>query len=131
MDQSEHLSSPPEIEKTQESSDTYYTCYLCGTFLFDRNEIEFHSPSQKDMDRRQGQLLPCSSVFLSSPPNFAYVEESKKYENSVKISCPGKGGKCQGKLGTLCWTGNQCSCGTWVTPAIQFIGSKIDMKKRI
>ena len=97
---------------------------LCGTFLFNDSEVERHSTTQKDHERRGGKVVACSSVFISSPPSF--MKESQMTENTVKMTCI----KCQGKLGLICWTGSQCSCGAWVTPAIQFISSKIDMKRK-
>ena len=39
-----------------------------------------------------------------------------------KLTCP----KCNAKLGLFRWHGNQCSCGTWVAPAIQIHLSKVD-----
>lgn len=104
--------------------DKYYSCMLCGTFLFNDSEVERHSTTQKDHERRGGKVVACSSVFISSPPSF--MKESQMTENTVKMTCI----KCQGKLGLICWTGSQCSCGAWVTPAIQFISSKIDMKRK-
>lgn len=104
--------------------DTFYSCMVCGTFLFNNSEVERHIPNQKDFDRRGGKILQCSSVFISSLPGF--MDESKATENTVKIACP----KCAGKLGLISWTGSQCSCGAWITPAIQFINSKVDIKRK-
>ncbi|KAG0324810.1 dual specificity phosphatase 12 [Dissophora globulifera] len=39
-----------------------------------------------------------------------------------KVSCP----KCDSKLGTFNWSGEQCSCGTWVTPAFMLHKGKVD-----
>ncbi|CAM9867706.1 unnamed protein product [Phaeothamnion confervicola] len=33
---------------------------------------------------------------------------------------------CGARLGSYKWAGSQCSCGTWVTPAIQITGSRVD-----
>ena len=30
------------------------------------------------------------------------------------------------RLGSYCWSGMQCSCGTWVAPALQVVKSKVD-----
>lgn len=40
-----------------------------------------------------------------------------------KFGCP----KCDTKIGTWNWSGAQCSCGTWVVPAIQVPRSKVDL----
>ena len=115
-------SSLMEIEQTED--DKYYSCMVCGYYLFQDHQVEKHYPTQKDADRRGGKILPCSSVFTSSPPSF--MDETKILENTVKIACP----KCQGKLGLICWTGSQCSCGAWITPAFQYINSKVDLKRK-
>ena len=115
-------SSLMETEQTED--DKYYSCMVCGYYLFQDHQIEKHYPTQKDADRRGGKILPCSSVFTSSPPSF--MDETKILENTVKIACP----KCQGKLGLICWTGSQCSCGAWITPAFQYINSKVDLKRK-
>ena len=39
--------------------------------------------------------------------------------------CP----KCKNELGNYHWSGNQCSCGEWITPAFQIANSKIDKEK--
>lgn len=98
-----------------------YTCMMCGTTLFDSTQLEPHLPTQKDISRR-GKAQPCASVFLTDAPSF--VDSDKLVENSGRLGCP----KCQGKVGQWCWTGSQCSCGVWVTPAFQFTLSKLDMK---
>jgi hypothetical protein len=41
-----------------------------------------------------------------------------------KLMCPNA--KCQSRIGTFSWSGSQCSCGTWVTPYIKLIKSKVD-----
>ncbi|KAG5175166.1 hypothetical protein JKP88DRAFT_229260 [Tribonema minus] len=46
-----------------------------------------------------------------------------------KICCPGK--HCSARVGTYKWTGSQCSCGTWITPAIQIPKSKVDEKLKL
>ena len=62
-----------------------------------------------------------------------------------KLVCP----KCNGRVGSYNWSGNQCSCknvcrhlmmeyrcinlhagGTWVTPAIQVLKTRVDVKIR-
>jgi dual specificity phosphatase 12 len=111
-------------EADTEEDDKFYSCMVCGSFLFSDSEVEKHTPTQKDFDRRGGKILQCSSVFISSLPKF--MDDSKVTDNTVKIACP----KCAGKLGLISWTGSQCSCGAWITPAIQFINSKVDAKRK-
>lgn len=45
-----------------------------------------------------------------------------------KLTCPNA--KCGGRLGSFNWSGSQCSCGSWVVPAIQVVASKVDRKGR-
>ena len=123
-ERSSQLAQERSSQLALDVDDKYYSCMLCGTFLFNDSEVERHSTTQKDHERRGGKVVACSSVFISSPPSF--MKESQMTENTVKMTCI----KCQGKLGLICWTGSQCSCGAWVTPAIQFISSKIDMKRK-
>lgn len=115
---------PAAEELSEEENEKYYSCMVCGHYLFSGIDVEKHAPTQKDSDRRGGSVLSCSSVFTSSPPNF--VSELQLTENTSKIACP----KCRGKLGLICWTGSQCSCGAWITPAFQFTNSKVDAKMR-
>jgi dual specificity phosphatase 12 len=117
-------SSDCHNEEADTEDDKFYSCMVCGSFLFSDSEVEKHTPTQKDFDRRGGKILQCSSVFISSLPKF--MDDSKVTENTVKIACP----KCAGKLGLISWTGSQCSCGAWITPAIQFINSKVDVKRK-
>jgi hypothetical protein len=34
--------------------------------------------------------------------------------------------KCEARLGNFNWSGMQCSCGAWVTPAFQLHKSRMD-----
>ena len=46
-------------------------------------------------------------------------------DNEGKLNCP----HCRAKLGSFTWSGEQCSCGRWVTPAFMFNKSKVDEKR--
>jgi len=48
-------------------------------------------------------------------------------EADGKIICP----KCKCRLGTYNWAGAQCSCGQWITPAIQLTKSKVDLRESL
>ena len=43
-----------------------------------------------------------------------------------KLICPNP--KCKSRLGSFNWSGSQCSCGSWVVPAVQIVASKVDRK---
>ncbi|KAG0334779.1 dual specificity phosphatase 12 [Podila horticola] len=59
----------------------------------------------------------CQSYFIEP---VEWIQELHGLEG--KISCP----KCDSKLGTFNWSGEQCSCGTWVTPAFMMHKGKVD-----
>lgn len=45
-----------------------------------------------------------------------------------KLCCPNA--RCRTRLGGFNWSGSQCSCGSWVVPAVQVVASKVDRKGR-
>jgi len=62
----------------------------------------------------------CSSLFLQEP--LKWMGSMVDYEGT--LLCPNS--KCKAKLGSWNWGGSQCSCGTWVTPSISLVESKLD-----
>jgi hypothetical protein len=64
----------------------------------------------------------CTSHFLAEAVQWM-AEASKDVEG--KLNCPG----CGARLGTLAWAGSQCSCGTWVNPAIQVQKKQVEEKR--
>ncbi|KAI9255914.1 dual specificity phosphatase [Helicostylum pulchrum] len=44
-----------------------------------------------------------------------------------RIDCP----KCQCKLGSYNWSGDQCSCGRWITPTFMLHRNKVDEVKNV
>ena len=63
----------------------------------------------------------CSSYFVD-PDSLAIGAFT---DNEGKLNCP----HCRAKLGSFTWSGEQCSCGRWVTPAFMFNKSKVDEKR--
>ena len=63
----------------------------------------------------------CSSYFVD-PDSLAIGAFT---DNEGKLNCP----HCAAKLGSFTWSGEQCSCGRWVTPAFMFNKSKVDEKR--
>lgn len=43
-----------------------------------------------------------------------------------KFACP----RCAAKVGSYSWKGGKCSCGTWVTPAIELQRARVDEVRR-
>jgi len=65
--------------------------------------------------------VACSSLFVEP---IAWMRDAM-HDGSVsgKLSCP----KCSGRLGAFNWSGEQCSCGSWVTPAFQLHIGRVDV----
>ena len=66
--------------------------------------------------------IRCSSLFLEP---LKWMEDVEKGGNDGKLSCY----KCKTRLGHFSWSGAQCSCTHWVTPAFQLHKSKVDIVK--
>ena len=64
----------------------------------------------------------CQSLFLANGLDWM-GDISLSAEG--KLSCPNV--KCGSKLGLFKWHGTQCSCGTWVVPAIMIQKSRVDI----
>jgi len=115
----------------------YYACRKCRTVLFRENDLEnpphaesFHCFSirkQKHAGLNLGANShnKCGSMFLQK--ELPWMDQTSSGEinssNEGKLKCP----KCSSKVGVWKWSGTQCPCGTWVTPAIYFPLGKIDV----
>jgi dual specificity phosphatase 12 len=105
-----------------------YACRICRTILWGEDDLEDppHEPSRHQFSYRKQQPYgmnresTCQSIFLHSGMPWM-GDISVDYEG--KFCCP----TCGSKLGIWKWAGAQCSCGTWVTPAIQIPSSKVDV----
>ena len=120
--------APPEIDPTK----TRYACRRCRQVLFGEDDLEYppHTPARHAFRRRNhhknnsnasggGRL--CESLFLAT--GMDWMGDMSAVEG--KLGCP----HCGTKVGAWKWAGAQCSCGTWVTPAIQIPHSKVDVVK--
>lgn len=105
-----------------------FSCRKCRTILFGQNDLEDppHVPARHSFGHRKAggnssrrDEHPCQSIFLNSVPLWVAADMSV---NEGKIACP----KCDAKVGHWNWSGAQCSCGTWVCPAIQVPSSRVD-----
>ncbi|KAG0563809.1 hypothetical protein M758_8G057600 [Ceratodon purpureus] len=61
----------------------------------------------------------CTSIFVEPMQWMTTVEEGVV---EGKLQCV----KCEARLGNFNWSGMQCSCGAWVTPAFQLHLSRMD-----
>jgi hypothetical protein len=66
-----------------------------------------------------GEHAVCTSIFLGEALKWM-ADAASDIEG--KLMCP----KCAVRVGSLDWAGSQCSCGTWVTPAIQITRKLVD-----
>ncbi|KAJ8759960.1 hypothetical protein K2173_010816 [Erythroxylum novogranatense] len=62
----------------------------------------------------------CSSIFVEPLRWMTAVEEGAM---EGKLSCA----HCEARLGYFNWSGIQCSCGSWITPAFQLHKSRVDI----
>ena len=122
----------PELLEVEEAAShfidpekTRYACKRCRSVLFSTDDLEDppHAQSLHNFGRRgqtSGQGM-CQNLFIADP--LPWMHGCNEMEG--KLHCP----KCQTKVGHYSWTGAQCSCGTWVTPAILVPVSKVDEMK--
>lgn len=102
-----------------------YACRMCRTVLFGENHLasghvqNLHSFKRANYNARR-PTVACQSIFCSVDVLEWLSENGQSIEG--KLSCP----KCSFKIGHWRWSGAQCSCGTWVTPAVQIPVSKVD-----
>ncbi|KAG0233409.1 hypothetical protein BGW42_007494 [Actinomortierella wolfii] len=104
-------------------------CKKCRRALVSRDAVITHLPGQGQASfqyrKRNGTLnvtepvnsVTCQSYFIEP---IEWIQGLHELEG--KISCP----KCDSKLGTFNWAGEQCSCGSWVTPAFMLHKGKVD-----
>ena len=110
----------PELVPTE-----VFRCGKCGAVLFRKDQLLIHKPFEHKLafektKRDKHPAHGCLSYFLKACP--PWVKHQDQIE--AKIYCP----NCSTRLGMLKWQGEQCSCGTWISPAIQFPMSKVDLK---
>lgn len=132
QDETEQEPLPLPMPKEYDPKTTRFACKMCRTIIFNEDDLEDppHTQSQHEFSRRktksgintngyQGEGK-CQSKFLADGLNWM-GDISQSHEG--KLSCP----KCDAKLGLYKWHGTQCSCGTWVVPAIMVQKSRIDI----
>ena len=126
----------PDVPHIIDPAKNRYLCRMCRTTLFGENDIQDppHEVSQHQFSRRkmhhgttsiaESVSDRCQSFFLQQGIDWM-GEEIKHGVAEGKFNCP----NCTAKIGTWIWSGTQCSCGTWVVPAIQVPKSKVDVVK--
>ncbi|KAI8373119.1 protein-tyrosine phosphatase-like protein [Radiomyces spectabilis] len=66
----------------------------------------------------------CSSYFVEP---MEWMADIHGYQIQGRLDCP----KCTAKLGSFNWSGEQCSCGRWITPAFMLHRKNVDEIKAV
>lgn len=110
---------------------TAYRCKKCRRLVALQDNVVDHTPGEGESSfewhkRRSGNPFnkssqtECSSVFVEPLRWMTAVEEGAI---EGKLSCA----HCDARLGYFNWSGIQCSCGSWITPAFQLHKSRVDI----
>lgn len=112
----------PAHSSTSEAS---YRCRKCRRTLFRGSSILSHlvgegalAFSHKKASNLTGEVR-CTSYFIEP---VQWMEQALLGVMDGQLLCP----KCNCKLGSFSWCGDQCSCGRWVTPAFQLHRNRVD-----
>jgi len=105
---------------------TTFACRMCRTILLGENNLAVeHIQNQHHFKRRSHKFAQiegsCQSLFCDESVLKWLAPEGENVEG--KLTCS----KCSVKIGHWNWSGAQCSCGTWVVPAIQIPLGKVDI----
>ncbi|KAL3819691.1 hypothetical protein ACJIZ3_005596 [Penstemon smallii] len=129
---SEKVSPNVEASLNKESPSTpAYRCKKCRRVVALKDNVLDHVPGEGEAcfgwhKRRSGNPFnrsdddECSSIFVEPLRWMTTVEEGGL---EGKLLCA----HCEARLGYFNWSGIQCSCGSWITPAFQLHKSKVDM----
>uniref|UniRef100_UPI00398EC14F dual specificity protein phosphatase 12 isoform X2 n=1 Tax=Pristiophorus japonicus TaxID=55135 RepID=UPI00398EC14F len=118
---------PMSLGKTNEA---IYRCRKCRRSLFRGSSNLNHVPGTGPIafaHKRVTQSLredqtKCTSYFIEP---VQWMEHALLGVLDGQLLCP----KCNSKLGSFNWYGDQCSCGRWVTPAFQIHKNRVDEMK--
>ncbi|KAJ1274055.1 hypothetical protein BS78_05G033900 [Paspalum vaginatum] len=122
-------SSCQDSSKTEQHK-TAYRCRKCRRIIAVEDNVISHVPGEGescfDWNRRKSghpynnKEQDCSSLFIEPLKWMTPVEDGAL---EGKLSCI----HCGARLGYFNWSGIQCNCGSWVTPAFQIVKSKVDI----
>lgn len=105
------------------SSEVSYRCRKCRRTLFRHSSILSHSVGDGAFQHKKSSNLSgqvqCTSYFIEP---VQWMEPALLGVMDGQLLCP----KCNSKLGSFSWCGDQCSCGRWVTPAFQLHRNRLD-----
>lgn len=124
-----HVEETVSVPRLIDLDKNRYLCRNCRTILFGDNDFEDppHVPSAHGFSWKKIKhtgygktgTSACQSFFMAA--GLDWMGDVNAAEG--KFSCP----KCETKLGSWNWSGAQCSCGSWVVPAIQIPRGKVDL----
>ncbi|KAL8162974.1 hypothetical protein V2J09_014463 [Rumex salicifolius] len=110
-----------------------YRCKKCRRLVAVKENVVEHVPGEGETSfgwhrkRGGGSLFNkaddefgCSSVFIEPLRWMKTVEEGATEGN---LCCA----QCDARLGCFSWSGFQCSCGSWITPAFQLHKGRLDI----
>mmetsp|Transcript_31553 Transcript_31553/g.51441 ORF Transcript_31553/g.51441 Transcript_31553/m.51441 type:complete len:201 (-) Transcript_31553:156-758(-) len=113
-------------EEAEAQDQGVFLCRKCRHQIFNVEDLEDHEPRMQTFHRLKARNLDsgirCTSYFLTE--RLEWMGDMADIEG--KLNCPNP--KCNARLGHYKWAGSQCSCGSWVAPAMQIPMSKIDLK---
>lgn len=105
------------------SSEVSYRCRKCRRTLFRHSSILTHSVGDGSFQHKKSSnlsgVVQCTSYFIEP---VQWMEPALLGVMDGQLLCP----KCNSKLGSFSWCGDQCSCGRWVTPAFQLHHNRVD-----
>lgn len=126
------ISSDAEVASNVENNHSpAYRCKKCRRVVALQENVVGHTPGEGETSfeyhkRRSGNPFSksdeaeCSSIFVEPLRWMTAVEEGAL---EGKLSCA----HCEARLGYFNWSGIQCSCGSWITPAFQLHKSRVDI----
>uniref|UniRef100_A0A0D9XWN1 protein-tyrosine-phosphatase n=1 Tax=Leersia perrieri TaxID=77586 RepID=A0A0D9XWN1_9ORYZ len=115
---------------SKETQQTAYRCKKCRRVVAVQDNVVSHTPGEGESrfqwhNKRKGghsynKEQGCSSLFIEPLKWMTPVEDGAL---EGKLSCI----HCGARLGYFNWSGIQCNCGSWITPAFQISKSKVDI----
>ncbi|XP_051143162.1 uncharacterized protein LOC127259683 [Andrographis paniculata] len=126
----EKSSSDSEASSVERDGPHYpaYSCKKCHRIVASLENVVDHVPGEGDTWPKRNRYNQsndneCSSVFVEPIQWMTTVEEGGV---EGKLVCP----KCAGRVGYFNWSGIQCSCGSWITPAFQLHKGCVDITRK-
>lgn len=122
--------TPTQDLSNKDTRKTAYRCKKCRRIVAVEDNVVSHTPGEGEScfewynKRKGGQPYnkeqDCSSLFVEPLKWMTPVEDGAL---EGKLSCI----HCGARLGYFNWSGIQCNCGSWITPAFQISKSKVDI----